>query len=43
MKYEVDGIEYLTIGEVLCCIRCEARSAREKNKKTFTVETNSFD
>ena len=43
MEYKVDGISYPTIEEVLCCIRCEARKSREQNKKTFTVETNSFD
>ena len=42
MKYKVDGIEYLTMEDVVCCIRVEAKKAREENKESFEIETNSF-
>jgi len=41
--YKVDGTTYHDLEDVICCIRVEARNAREENKESFEIETNSFE
>lgn len=42
MEYKVDGITYQTLEDVIYCIRAEVRKAKEENKESFEIETNSF-
>lgn len=43
MKYKVDGITYLTLEDVVCCVRAEVRKAKREGKIEFTIEIDSFE